>query len=145
MAKPGRGRRSPSSSIFGSSSRSRSLSWSCSPSRSKSSSSSSSSSSRSRNPPPQRCRRAPLWFVPASCQRGICKLSSLALLALMFKHLIPKFVPMEERLLGKVNPLNDFSLLGFWPEHAETTGIMSVLFLVFGLAAGSIIAWIWVI
>jgi len=34
----------------------------------------------------------------------------------MFKHLIPKFVPMEERLLGKVNPLNDFSLLGFWPE-----------------------------
>ncbi|KHN32391.1 Equilibrative nucleoside transporter 4 [Glycine soja] len=35
---------------------------------------------------------------------------------LMFKHLIPKFVPMEERLLGKVNPLNDFSLLGFRPE-----------------------------
>ncbi|KAH1034481.1 hypothetical protein GYH30_054766 [Glycine max] len=87
----------------------------------------------------------------------------------------------SERLLGKVNPLNDFSLLGFWPEvhfdtpvtiltcllgltngyltsvliilipkivklqHAETTGIMSVLFLGFGLAAGSIIAWIWVI
>jgi len=30
-------------------------------------------------------------------------------------------------------------------QHAETTGIMSVLFLGFGLAAGSIIAWIWVI
>ncbi|KAF1896954.1 hypothetical protein Lal_00034655 [Lupinus albus] len=30
-------------------------------------------------------------------------------------------------------------------QHAETAGIVSVLFLVFGLAAGSIIAWFWVI
>ncbi|KAG4966764.1 hypothetical protein AAZX31_12G010700 [Glycine max] len=30
-------------------------------------------------------------------------------------------------------------------QHAETAGIVSVLFLVFGLAAGSVIAWIWVI
>lgn len=30
-------------------------------------------------------------------------------------------------------------------QHAETAGIVSVLFLVFGLAVGSIIAWFWVI
>ncbi|KAK7263933.1 hypothetical protein RJT34_31532 [Clitoria ternatea] len=30
-------------------------------------------------------------------------------------------------------------------QHAETAGIASVLFLVFGLAAGSIIAWFWVL
>lgn len=30
-------------------------------------------------------------------------------------------------------------------QHAETAGIVSVLFLVFGLAAGSVIAWFWVI
>ncbi|KAL2329309.1 hypothetical protein Fmac_022736 [Flemingia macrophylla] len=30
-------------------------------------------------------------------------------------------------------------------QHAETAGIASVLFLVFGLAAGSVIAWFWVI
>ncbi|XP_028215010.1 uncharacterized protein LOC114397085 [Glycine soja] len=78
MVKLGRGRRSPSDSIFGSSSRSsspsdsrssshpRTLSRSRSPSCSKSSSplsSSSSRSSRSRNPPPQRRRRfMPLLF-----------------------------------------------------------------------------------
>ncbi|RZB68629.1 Homeobox protein knotted-1-like 4 isoform B [Glycine soja] len=72
MAKPGRGRRSPSGSVSGSSSpsdsgsssRSRSLSRSRSPSRSISSSPSSSSSSRSsrsRSPPPQR-RRSPAEY-----------------------------------------------------------------------------------
>ncbi|WVZ03400.1 hypothetical protein V8G54_024206 [Vigna mungo] len=30
-------------------------------------------------------------------------------------------------------------------QHAETAGIVSVLFLVFGLASGSVIAWFWVI
>lgn len=30
-------------------------------------------------------------------------------------------------------------------QHAETAGIVSVLFLVFGLAAGSVIAWFWVV
>ncbi|XP_047176489.1 equilibrative nucleotide transporter 1 [Vigna umbellata] len=30
-------------------------------------------------------------------------------------------------------------------QHAETAGIVSVLFLVFGLACGSVIAWFWVI
>lgn len=30
-------------------------------------------------------------------------------------------------------------------QHSETAGIVSVLFLVFGLAAGSVIAWFWVI
>ncbi|TKY67949.1 Equilibrative nucleotide transporter 1 [Spatholobus suberectus] len=30
-------------------------------------------------------------------------------------------------------------------QHAETAGIVSVLFLVFGLAVGSVIAWFWVI
>ncbi|XLS50080.1 hypothetical protein HN51_010757 [Arachis hypogaea] len=30
-------------------------------------------------------------------------------------------------------------------QHAETAGIVSVLFLVIGLAAGSVIAWFWVI
>jgi len=30
-------------------------------------------------------------------------------------------------------------------QHAETAGIVSVLFLVFGLAAGSVVAWFWVV
>lgn len=53
-------------------------------------------------------------------------------------------------LLGLTNGYLTSALMILIPkivmlQHAETAGIVSVLFLVFGLAAGSVIAWIWVI
>ncbi|OIW08777.1 hypothetical protein TanjilG_16358 [Lupinus angustifolius] len=68
----------------------------------------------------------------------------------------PKFFPTEipvtilTCLLGITNGYLTSALMIIAPkivklQHAETAGIVSVLFLVFGLAAGSIIAWFWVI
>ena len=53
-------------------------------------------------------------------------------------------------LLGLTNGYLTSALMILIPkivmlQHAETAGIVSVLFLVFGLAAGSVIAWFWVI